>query len=163
MTYAKNKCVMNIGNSDDFKAQIKTWLRSRGIDYLWLAEQCGVSENTVRNWMAKAPIPPLKQKLLRKLIAQMPGQRVSGVEQAMLEVEPTISLNIRMATDVYDRLVLVAHRQGMDVGTMLNAMLSEMADKAEQGSGASVLLRNRKIVLPVGAASDSDEADAPQE
>lgn len=140
---------MKAGNTDEFKAQIKAWLRSRGIDYLWLAEQCGVSENTVRNWMAKAPIPPLKQKLLRKLIAQLPGQRSSSAEQALLNVEPTINLNIRMATDVYDRLVLIAHRQGMDVGTMLNSMLTEMADKAESGTGAPILLRNRKVVLPV--------------
>lgn len=136
-------------NQDDFKTQIKLWLKSRGIDYLWLAEQCGVSENTVRNWMAKAPIPPLKQKLLRKLIAQLPSQRGVGAEQSMLNVEPTISLNIRMAVDVYDRLVMVAHRQGMDVGQMLNTMIADVAEKADQTAGPSPLLRNRKVVLPV--------------
>ena len=154
---------MKAGNTDEFKAQIKMWLKSHGIDYLWLAEQCGVSENTVRNWMAKAPIPPLKQKLLRKLIAQLPGQRISGVDHSLLNVEPTISLNIRMATDVYDRLVLLAHRQGMDVGTMLNSMLTDMADNSESSAtGASLLLRNRKVVLPVSTAATAPEAEEPQ-
>lgn len=147
---------MKTGNTDEFKAQIKAWLKSRGIDYLWLAEQCGVSENTVRNWMARAPIPPLKQKLLRKLIAQLPGQR-NNIDQTLLSVEPTISLNIRMATDVYDRLVLLAHRQGMDVGTMLNSMLTEMADRTDNNTASSVLLRNRKVVLPVSPAGESPQ------
>lgn len=146
---------MKAGNTDDFKAQIKTWLRSHGIDYLWLAEQCGVSENTVRNWMAKAPIPPLKQKLLRKLIAQMPDQGRAG--HALLEVEPTINLNIRMNTNVYDRLVLIAHRQGLDVGTMLNNVLTNMADEAAPHSPSPALLRNRKVVLPVGAIPDTEK------
>lgn len=153
---------MKTGNTDEFKAQIKMWLKSHGIDYLWLAEQCGVSENTVRNWMAKAPIPPLKQKLLRKLIAQMPGQRMNHVEHALLSVEPTISLNIHMATDVYDRLVLLAHKQGMDVGTMLNNMLADMADRTDSNAGASLLLRNRKVVLPVSpAAAAPEETESP--
>lgn len=149
---------MRPSGADEFKTQIKAWLKSRGIDYMWLAEQCGVSENTVRNWMAKAPIPPLKQKLLRKLIAQMPGQRVSGMDNTMLDVEPTISLNIRMATDVYDRLVMIAHRQGMDVGMMLNSMLAEMAEKADQSVNNAVLLRNRKVVLPVDTETETPEA-----
>lgn len=151
---------MKAGNTDEFKAQIKAWLKSRGIDYLWLAEQCGVSENTVRNWMAKAPIPPLKQKLLRKLIAQLPDQQAIGTESALLEVEPSISLNIRMATDVYDRLVHVAHRQGMDVATLLSNMISNIANRSESGVGStSVLLRSRKVVLPVGSAPEDVVAD----
>ena len=152
---------MPTGNADEFKTQIKMWLKSRGIDYLWLAEQCGVSENTVRNWMAKAPIPPLKQKLLRKLIAQLPNQRNNAMDHTLFQVTPSITLNIHMESDVYDRLVLIAHRQGLDVGTMINNMLIETAERDDrEAGGASVLLRNRKVVLPV--TGDTAEPQEPQ-
>lgn len=126
---------------------------------MWVAEQCGVSENTVRNWMAKAPIPPLKQKLLRKLIAQLPHPNVpANMSSTLLEVEPQISLSIHMATDVYDRLVLVANRQGMDVATMLSTKLAEMAGLADADGVAKpvMMLRNRKLVLPVDDATQPE-------
>lgn len=37
----------------DLKADVKRWLKARGLDYKWLAEKCFVSEVTVYNWMAK--------------------------------------------------------------------------------------------------------------
>lgn len=37
----------------DLKADVKRWLKARGLDYKWLAGKCFVSEVTVYNWMAK--------------------------------------------------------------------------------------------------------------
>lgn len=142
---------------DDFKARIKSWLRSRGVDYLWLAEQCGVSENTVRNWMAKAPIPALKKKLLLKLITQLPGAQQIAPEAGFVDVEPTVSLSIRMSPEVYEKLVRVAYANGTEVAAMLNAKIMELASTAEPvSSSAPMLMRNRKVLLPV------DEGERPR-
>lgn len=141
---------MNSCNPEDFKTQVKAWLKNRGVDYLWLADQCGVSVNTVRNWMAKASIPPLKQKMLRKLIALLPGQLGTALDGSLLEITPTITLNIRMTTDVYDRLVLAAYKRGIDVGSLLNSVLADAAANTEPAtqSDTAAALRNRKVVLP---------------
>lgn len=148
---------MRTGEKDEFKSRLKQWLKSRGVDYLWLAEQCGVSENTVRNWMAKAPIPPLKKKLLSKLLSQLPGtQLVNAADQGYVEVEPSVSLSIRMSPEVYNRLVRVAFERGTDVAPMINSAIMELAkeipDQAQ--SAAPLLMRNRKVVLPVDSGDE---------
>ena len=51
-----------------FKKEVKHWLKLQGLGYSWLAEQCGVSEITVRNWMSQKNIPPLKKQLVAKAI-----------------------------------------------------------------------------------------------
>ena len=47
---------------DEFKIKVKTWLKANGHDYPWLAKQLnGVSESTIRNWMARKDIPQAKR------------------------------------------------------------------------------------------------------
>lgn len=48
------------------KEEIKKWLDENGYSYEWLAAKCLVKYGTVRNWMAKKPIPPAKLELIRK-------------------------------------------------------------------------------------------------
>ena len=42
---------------------VKLWLKANNFDYAWLAERCFVTEATVRNWMAKKPIPAAKEHI----------------------------------------------------------------------------------------------------
>ena len=56
----------------ELKADVKRWLKARGLDYKWLAEQCFVSEVTVYNWMAKKKIPEVKEHIIRSLMTEMP-------------------------------------------------------------------------------------------
>lgn len=133
-----------------FKAQIKAWLKMNGIDYLWLAEQCGVSENTVRNWMAKAPIPPRKQQLIMKLINQMPAEPIEA--PGAVVVSPDISISIRMSADTYAQLVQVAQQKGTNVASLLNESITELAAGGDKTSGT--VSRSRKIVLPVDKAPE---------
>ena len=56
----------------DLKADVKRWLKARGLDYKWLAEKCFVSEVTVYNWMAKKRIPEVKEHIIRSLKAELP-------------------------------------------------------------------------------------------
>ena len=57
---------------EDLKLNIKLWLKANRHDYAWLAERCYVTETTVRNWMAKKPIPKAKAHIIRELINQSP-------------------------------------------------------------------------------------------
>lgn len=128
-----------------FKAQVKAWLKMNGIDYLWLAEQCGVSENTVRNWMAKAPIPPRKQQLIMKLITQMPADPITA--PGTVEVSPDVTLSVKMAAETYAQLVQAAQQGGRSVADLINESIAELA--ARGSANGKPLARNRKIVLPV--------------
>lgn len=121
---------------DTFKAEIKAWLKRRGIDYSWLAEQCGVSENTVRNWMAKAPIPPLKRRLIQKLICQQAdtSHTVSGIG-----IEPEIQIIFKMTTESYEQLAQAARHQGTDLGSLIRSSISSLIEKDQQ---------HRTYVLP---------------
>lgn len=73
---------------DSLKLDTKVWLRSNGRDYAWLAQQCFVTESTVRNWMARKPIPEAKAHIIRSLIAAqpltMPAARVAVKEETLV-------------------------------------------------------------------------------
>ncbi|MGN0865686.1 MAG: hypothetical protein ACI4P8_06030 [Akkermansia sp.] len=62
----------DIDTQDEFKMAIKLWLRRQGYDYAWLANQCGVTETTVRNWMAKKSIPAIKVAIIRSVMKDLP-------------------------------------------------------------------------------------------
>ena len=62
-------------NQDELKMNVKLWLKANGFDYAWLAERCFVTEATVRNWMAKKPIPAAKEHIIRELIKQLSPRR----------------------------------------------------------------------------------------
>lgn len=134
----------DMNQTERFKAQIKAWLKMNGIDYLWLAEQCGVSENTVRNWMAKAPIPPRKQQLIMKLINQMPTEPIETPSSVV--VSPDVNISLKMSAETYAQLVQVAQQEGTNVAQLLNESITNLAMR---GSAPAKVARNRKIVLPV--------------
>lgn len=134
----------DMNQTERFKAQIKAWLKVNGIDYLWLAEQCGVSENTVRNWMAKAPIPPRKQQLIMKLINQMPADPIEP--PGSIVVSPDVNISLKMSAETYAQLVQVAQQEGTNVAQLLNDSISRLA---QRGSAPATVARSRKIVLPV--------------
>ncbi len=134
----------DMNQTERFKAQIKAWLKMNGIDYLWLAEQCGVSENTVRNWMAKAPIPPRKQQLIMKLINQMPPEPIEPPNSIV--VSPDVSISLKMPAETYAQLVQVAQQEGTNVAQLLNESISQLTMR---GNAPAKVVRDRKIVLPV--------------
>ena len=78
-------------NQDELKMNVKLWLKANGFDYAWLAERCFVTEATVRNWMAKKPIPAAKEHIIRELIKQLPLTLPSRVQ---VEEETLITLKL---------------------------------------------------------------------
>ena len=51
----------------EFKRKVKEWLKSNGRNYRWVAERCGVSEITVRNWLSQKSIPERRKQLLEAI------------------------------------------------------------------------------------------------
>lgn len=135
----------------EFKKEIKQWLRSHGLGYRWVAEQCGVSEITVRNWMSQKNIPPLKQQLLERVMVQMPTAQVpktipeadvlSGVS-----VRASFSLTVQLEAGMYDRLAARAAMEGTSMERMVAVAIAKLVNEGDD-SGANGM-RSRKVLLP---------------
>lgn len=132
----------------EFKTEIKQWIKSHGLDYRWVAEQCGVSEITVRNWMSKKNIPPLKQQLLEKVMVQIPAQPETLTEDNIAGIKVTANLNltIQLTPEHYTRLAERAQAQQTTPEAIVTQAIRELIDTTAQEAPAQ--LRNRKIILP---------------
>lgn len=138
-------------DQSEFKVMIKKWLKSHKLDYRWVAEQCGVSEITVRNWMSQKNIPPLKLQLLEKVMVQMPTLTApagaSAVEVPGVSVNATLSLTVQLAPELYTRLVERAAAQGMTMETLVAQAIASLVAESRD-SAATAELRSRKVILP---------------
>lgn len=132
----------------EFKTEIKQWIKSHGLDYRWVAEQCGVSEITVRNWMSKKNIPPLKQQLLEKVMVQIPAHPETLPEDNIAGIKVTANLNltIQLTPEHYTRLAERAQAQQTTPEAIVTQAIRELIDTTAQEAPAQ--LRNRKIILP---------------
>lgn len=132
----------------DFKKIVKQWLKDHSLDYRWIAEQCGVSEITVRNWMSQKNIPPLKQQLLEKVMVQMPSTAVAsqGAENSGIKVNTSLALTIHLSPEIYTGLVNKAEKQGTTIESMVEQAIMRVVNDTE--TAPIGMLRNRKIILP---------------
>ena len=127
----------------EFKSTVKSWLKSHGLDYRWIAEQCGVSEITVRNWMSQKNIPPLKRQLLERVMVQLPAV-TTGNESADVcgvSVNATLALTIQLAPELYNRLAERAMAAGMSIETMVAQAITNLLETPPA-------LSERKVILP---------------
>lgn len=132
----------------DFKKIVKQWLKDHSLDYRWIAEQCGVSEITVRNWMSQKNIPPLKQQLLEKVMVQMPSTAVAsqGAENSGIKVNTSLALTIHLSPEIYTGLVNKAEKQGTTIESMVEQAIMRVVNDTE--TAPIGMFRNRKIILP---------------
>ena len=117
---------------------------SQQLDYRWMAERCGVSEITVRNWMSQKNIPPLKQQLIERIMEQAPTlPQIAGTAHGIpgVSVNACISLTIQLASDVFNKLTARAQAEGCTVETLLANAISELVTHPAP-------LRTRKVTLP---------------
>ena len=109
---------------ENLKLDAKVWLKANGRDYAWLAQQCYVTESTVRNWMARKPIPEAKAHIIRSLIAAQPlamPARVAVKEETLI----TLALD----ADTRKALEEKAFSQGQTLSEYLAAAV-EMLSRA---------------------------------
>lgn len=142
--------MMQGADQSEFKVMVKRWLKSHRLDYRWVAEQCGVSEITVRNWMSQKNIPPLKLQLLEKVMVQMPSagtapaaavQEIPGVT-----VNTSLALTIQLAPELYTRLAKRAASQGMTMEALVAQAIAQLVQTPDAATAAA--LRSRKVILP---------------
>lgn len=131
----------------EFKKGVKQWLKSQGLNYSWIAEQCGVSEITVRNWMSQKHIPTLRRQLLERVMMQLPQQdapaATTTAEVPGLSVNAGFTLTIQLSGDIYNRLLARAGEEESTVEQLVANAISNLAKPA-----AAPIMRSRKLELP---------------
>lgn len=137
-------------DQSEFKAMVKQWLKSHNLNYNWVAEQCGVSEITVRNWMSQKNIPPLKQQLLEKVIVQMPTDMAHAAAEpvAGVKVSASLALTVQLTPEKYAQLAERAAAAGITMESLIAQAISQLLDNSPDTNNISTL-RNRKVILPV--------------
>ncbi len=111
---------------EDLKLNIKLWLKVNKHDYAWLAQRCYVTETTVRNWMAKKPIPKAKAHIIRELIAQSP---VTMPTLSPIDVKLQTHVTIRLDRSVTKHLEDKAFAQGLTLEEFLSKTLSDLSSE----------------------------------
>ena len=135
------------GDQSAFKVEVKQWLKSHGFDYKWMADQCGVSEITVRNWMSQNAIPPLKQQLIERVMVQMPTRQSASSPSSIpgVQVDASLSLTVKLSPELYAQLEAKATRQGISLGDMVAQAISSLVNEE---SSSTHSLKTRKVILP---------------
>ena len=134
------------GDQSVFKNEVKQWLKSQGLDYKWMAEQCGVFEITVRNWMSQKTIPPLKQQLIGRVMAQLPVSipSLNPIDTPGVEVDASLPLTVKLSPTLYNKLESKATKQGQTLGEMVAKAISGLVTE----EAPSLPLKSQKVVLP---------------
>ena len=116
----------------DLKADVKRWLKARGLDYKWLAEKCFVSEVTVYNWMAKKRIPEVKEHIIRSLMAELP------VTLPSVKVETESRVILQLPSDVQAALERKALDSKMTLTDFLATKINEIVREGTPASPSLV-------------------------
>ena len=141
--------VMTTGNDQTlFKNAVKQWLMIHGLDYRWMADRCGVSEITVRNWMSQKNIPPLKQQLIERVMVQLPSYEVSGAQVVPgVSVNASLSLTVQLAPDMYKRLTERAMAAGLTPEALVAQTIAELVN-TDAVATKEAGLKSRAVQLP---------------
>lgn len=137
-----------MNEQSEFKNEVKQWLKSHQLDYRWMAERCGVSEITVRNWMSQKNIPPLKQQLLERIMMQSPqsGAGSTGTLPGV-SVNASMSLTIQLAPELFRKLVERSDAEGTSPEMLVAQAISQLVSDAAAERPA-LALRSRTVELP---------------
>lgn len=132
----------------EFKNAVKKWLRSHGLDYRWMAERCGVSEITVRNWLSQKMIPPLRKQLIERLMEQQPAMPTgAGCSDVVpgVEVNAKLSLTVMLAPELYRRLI----ERALAEGVMPESLVARAIDDMLKEPGECIAsMKQRAVTLP---------------
>lgn len=121
---------MEDATQDDLKLNVKIWLKANGYDYAWLAENCYVSESTVRNWMARKAIPKAKEHIIRQLISQRPViMPSSSPASSNISVKAETVITFRLEQEMQKALEEKAFTQGLTLEEFLVREMSKLTEK----------------------------------
>ena len=128
----------------EFKSMVKQWLKSHRLDYRWVAERCGVSEITVRNWMSQKNIPPLNQQLIERIMVQLPT--AAAAEDSLQDVpgvtvNASMALTVHLAPDLYEKLNVRAQAEGLTAEALVARAIAGLVKEHAP-------MRTREVILP---------------
>ena len=106
---------------EDFKQTVKNWLRSKGRKVDWLADQLGVTRQTVYSWLSVArQIPKGHKNFIEKLIREDNEKEVlqNISTQVVLEFSP----------EQYAVVKAEAERRGLTVEEWAREVLQSLAN-----------------------------------
>lgn len=112
-------------NQDELKVQIKAWLKQQNISRNDFAEECFVSPNTVRNWLAKVAIPKNKEALIRLMMEKTEREKKLK-EAARAHWKP---FAVMLSAEDYKLIEEAARRDNMTVEEWAEATLIKDAQK----------------------------------
>lgn len=112
-------------NQDELKVQIKAWLKQQNISRNDFAEECFVSPNTVRNWLAKVAIPKDKEALIRLMMEKTEREKKLK-EAARAHWKP---FAVMLSAEDYKLIEEAARRDNMTVEEWAEATLIKDAQK----------------------------------
>ena len=113
-------------NQDELKMNVKLWLKANNFNYAWLAEKCFVSEATVRNWMARKPIPAAKEYIIRELIKKLPLTLPSRVS-----VEEETRITLKLGPETRKELEKKAFSQGKTLAEFIADEVPKLGGSSE--------------------------------
>lgn len=145
-------CYMTMGNDQtEFKNAVKQWLKSHKLDYQWMAERCGVSEITVRNWMSQKNIPPLKQQLIERVMVQLPAGTNDAAHNSVpgVSVNASMALTVQLAPELYWRLTERAQAAGLTAEALVAQAISNLLSDTPELSSHVALMKSREVILPL--------------
>lgn len=116
-------------NQDELKVQIKAWLKQQNISRNDFAEECFVSPNTVRNWLAKVAIPKDKEALIRLMMEKTEREKKLK-EAARAHWKPFGKpFAVMLSAEDYKLIEEAARRDNMTVEEWAEATLIKDAQK----------------------------------
>lgn len=132
----------------DFKQEIKNWLKVTGKNRFWLAEQCFVGKNQIDKWLSTTEIPPAKKAIIEHLINNESKEKNTELE------EEQITLRFAGTELVLLRNFMAKHPD-IDITEYLRAKAIEFAiglEKAETGKQTFLSSQNKSH--PSGTSPD---------
>lgn len=122
--------VVETDDQKDLKLNVKLWLKANGYDYAWLADNCFVTESTVRNWMARKSIPKAKEVIIRQLITQQPVVMPPAAPAASgISVRAETLITFRLEQNVRKILEDKAFKQGLTLEEFLSSAMSKLTEE----------------------------------
>lgn len=138
-----------VSNQADFKTEVKLWLKSHGLDYKWMAAQCGISEVTFRNWMSQKSIPPLKQILIERVMVQIPAAisslpSSSSATVGGITVNAAVTLTISLTPEIYQRV----EEKAAACGTTADQLVVRSIEQLVSDTTILPNIKQRVVTLP---------------
>jgi hypothetical protein len=113
------KC-LRVSDNDDYKRQIKLWLKVNGYSRKWLADKLGCNVGTVSNYLSSAvrPVPSLHREIIDRL---MQNDQPPGIGATVSTGEACALVPLKLSTDQFYQLESASRQSAMTLSSYVLA------------------------------------------